>query len=531
MFESEHVNLNQTTINESPVSFFVDNIKIELNQHVDAKKDSKQKVKSKARFKEEKLLLVCEWNGCGNSFETWSTFQLHIENHLNDFILSNANNNRLNECAWKDCDFKEYVVRELVRHVHFHSYHTKLMCHGRNAFLIDETNFYKIKTACSMPRQKVTIPEQFRCEWPDCVAESIDWLRPFDFFDHVKGHALKNGDESYLCLWSTCELKKDFGCASKLKEHLRSHLKEKMIACPECGMMFANRIKFFDHCRRQDFQDAKFSCDRCGKNFVTERMLKDHIRAHTKLYNCHLCRQTCNSPSTLKTHIKYKHTNDKPFMCPLLHCDYACKSNADLKSHAKSHGNDTAKCHMCDYSTKFMQTLKCHIKQYHDLITNIYACHICDYKDTKSHKLSSHLANQHGIYSSKDHSRFYFVKQSKTGFYQIREDTAEYRPKIYRPIGKEDTIQNRAVKDPLDFEEIADSIGVDIKSDEDVNNEKFDCQSQKPLRDESFPTTTKDDLNFTTMVVKRKLKNMILEQLEAVQNKEEGSKYKCKVDY
>ena len=51
----------------------------------------------------------------------------------------------------------------------------------------------------------------------------------------------------------------------------------------------------------------------------------------------------------------------------------------------------------------------------------------------------------------------------------------------------------------------------------------------KPLTDNSFPTTTKDDFNFTTMFLKRKLKNMILDQLEAVQNEEDGSKYKCKV--
>ncbi len=47
------------------------------------------------------------------------------------------------------------------------------------------------------------------------------------------------------------------GCASlfpnatKLKEHMRSHTQEKMLACPTCGGLFSNRTRFVDHCRRQ----------------------------------------------------------------------------------------------------------------------------------------------------------------------------------------------------------------------------------------------------------------------------------------
>lgn len=37
----------------------------------------------------------------------------------------------------------------------------------------------------------------------------------------------------------------------KLSDHMRSHTKERVIACPTCGSMFATKTKFCDHRRRQ----------------------------------------------------------------------------------------------------------------------------------------------------------------------------------------------------------------------------------------------------------------------------------------
>lgn len=59
-----------------------------------------------------------------------------------------------------------------------------------------------------------------------------------------------------------CLLHSDCDCTfkgrCKLREHLRSHTQEKVVACPTCGGMFANNTKFFDHIRRQTTLDREY---------------------------------------------------------------------------------------------------------------------------------------------------------------------------------------------------------------------------------------------------------------------------------
>ena len=44
----------------------------------------------------------------------------------------------------------------------------------------------------------------------------------------------------------------------KLKEHCRSHTREKILACMTCGGMFANKAKFVDHVVRQNSSGCKW---------------------------------------------------------------------------------------------------------------------------------------------------------------------------------------------------------------------------------------------------------------------------------
>lgn len=43
----------------------------------------------------------------------------------------------------------------------------------------------------------------------------------------------------------------------KLREHLRSHTQEKVVACPGCGGMYASNTKLFDHIIRQSAMEGQ----------------------------------------------------------------------------------------------------------------------------------------------------------------------------------------------------------------------------------------------------------------------------------
>ncbi len=50
----------------------------------------------------------------------------------------------------------------------------------------------------------------------------------------------------------------------------------------------------------------RFRCSYCNKRFGVERLLRDHMRAHINNYRCPMCDMTCPTPSSLKSHVRYK---------------------------------------------------------------------------------------------------------------------------------------------------------------------------------------------------------------------------------
>lgn len=74
---------------------------------------------------------------------------------------------------------------------------------------------------------------------------------------------------AFCCFCLDCDC--TFKGRCKLREHLRSHTQEKVVACPTCGGMFANNTKFFDHIRRQTALDRKLQW--VGKEWLVSGLL------------------------------------------------------------------------------------------------------------------------------------------------------------------------------------------------------------------------------------------------------------------
>lgn len=123
-------------------------------------------------------------------------------------------------------------------------------------------------------------------------------------------------------------------------------------------------------------------------------------------YKCPLCDMTCPSPSSLRNHIKFRHSNEKPYSCDyceyrwgcfitndsdsldfvtppnLLACNvrhdlfvcvhvvFSCKNLIDLRKHLDTHSSEPAyRCDFtdCDYSTRSLYSIKNHYKRIHEV--------------------------------------------------------------------------------------------------------------------------------------------------------------------
>lgn len=359
------------------------------------------------RYREEALLLACEWRGCGGRHRQPEEFHRHVAQHcrqaevrplpppLHPSLL----------CLWTSCTFETSVAEEMVRHINFHAFHTKIKEQGRVAL---EVPGLVCGLGVEGRSQLPSLSTPWECRWQGCREEG--WTAPHHFYHHVLEHSLpatppsspssSPSSSTLPCLWLGCTA--IFGMPSKLREHLRSHSQEKMAACPTCGAMFANRSKLLDHVRRQGGASDLPPCDTCGKTFATPRLLRDHMRSHVSQYLCPQCDMTCTTPSTLATHIRYRHTTDRPLSCQL--CQYKGKTTADMNSHMKIHYTAVevrCKEEGCDFSCRAAKTLVKHMAQEHGGAQPElrYCCHLCDARVAQGSQLSRYAATLHSTFS------------------------------------------------------------------------------------------------------------------------------------
>ncbi|XP_034034466.1 histone H4 transcription factor [Thalassophryne amazonica] len=387
------------------------------------------------RTHKKTLKLECEWELCQESFCEMDKFCKHAESHLSAEGDTEGEQN----CMWGDCGFCSVEgPEELRRHLYFHCYHTKLKQLGQQV-LEAQPNVGTCSIGCQHRNIIPDITENFACLWDKCEQppyENPDW-----FYRHVAMHALcidiPVGDSEcpIRCRWKDCE-----GIVKgrpKLREHLRTHTQEKLVACPGCGGMYASNTKLFDHIIRQSAMEGqRFQCSHCFKRFATERLLRDHMRTHVSHYKCPLCDMTCPSPSSLRNHVKFRHSNEKPYSCE--YCEYSCKNQVDLRKHLDTHSSEPAfRCDVpgCNFTSRTLHTMKLHHKREHEgNFVARYMCHVCSQCFTRGNNLTVHLHKKHQFRWPSGHPRFRY-KEHEDGFLRlqlIRYESVELTEQLMR---------------------------------------------------------------------------------------------------
>ncbi|KAL0270520.1 UNVERIFIED_CONTAM: hypothetical protein PYX00_007906 [Menopon gallinae] len=365
--------------------------------------------------------MKCEWAEC--SYETMRVddFIKHVESH-NPQVENRDSGVDFYCCLWESCGFDSTNRNVVVRHVNYHSYHTKIKAIGTR---IMKTSKLPNCTLDYAGRNLLPVLPELNCEWEDCHLKFSNFQT---FLYHVQCHvhvlpqrrALKEMEKT-VCNWRDC--KKTFKGSHKLRDHVRTHTQEKLVGCPVCGTQFSNKTKFYDHCKRQMPVERKgFKCSHCRKNFATERILRDHIRLHINKYKCPYCDMTCPFQSTLVLHIRYRHMDEKPFKCSF--CEHRSKTLRDLENHQLTHCSENfwvCEQEDCDYSCRSKYILQEHYNKDHseNMDRFQYCCHICPKKYKRGGELTIHLKAQHSYRWASGHSRFKYIR-GDDGSYRLQ---------------------------------------------------------------------------------------------------------------
>lgn len=390
------------------------------------------------------LSVSCEWASCtfkGHSMEELSD---HMSLHLKDHLGERDAMEELDDyaCLWEGCEFLAMGnPKQLEIHAHFHTFHGKLKFIGAQ-LLKSHPEFPSCTQDLHSSNLVPEVSEGLVCQWEHCDST---FNNPEWFYRHVDMHAhctelqpLPDQEQAIFCNWKGCDA--FFKIKYRLREHLRSHTQERLVACPTCGCMFSSNTKFFDHIHRQAEPEESLVCEHCDKGFANERLLRDHVRQHVNHIKCPLCDMTCTTLATLKIHIKFRHCDERPFPCDF--CERSFKNQHDLRKHMETH-NEGAAYHCsvegCDYSSRMAHTMNQHYKRVHEggMISK-YKCHLCDKTFSWCYTLTLHLRKKHQLKWPSGHSRFRY-KEDEDGYLKlnmVRYETVEVTQEIMKNMAR-----------------------------------------------------------------------------------------------
>lgn len=159
--------------------------------------------------------------------------------------------------------------------------------------------------------------------------------------------------EAYNC--EVCA--KEFKDAQTLKNHSRVHLPddEKFpYKCETCGKRLANRHSLKNHILTVHLQSKMIACHLCTKTFSSRSNLRSHLISHTtENVKCPECNLVFKNRISLQSHKKLHKENAKHFKCP--DCDKVFFNRNHLNRHQTAHSDlRNYKCDVCGMAYKWV---------------------------------------------------------------------------------------------------------------------------------------------------------------------------------
>ncbi|XP_044739687.1 zinc finger protein OZF-like [Chrysoperla carnea] len=228
-------------------------------------------------------------------------------------------------------------------------------------------------------------PRKFEC---NICNKSVFKLR-----DHMRSHTK---EKPYKC--ETCAL--EFSLKGNYQRHLKIHTGEKSHVCPVCGRGFIQKPDLQGHLRKHT-GETPFKCTQCPKSYKQRTQLNYHIRLKHSTDNLQPTAsgefecEKCNNKFTSKENLYRHHLlhNEKSYLCS--HCGKAYVTKIGLREHTRSHtGEKPFKCTVCSKTFSRCSTLNIH--QMIHTGDKPYKCDICNQSFRQIAHLKGHTRTHSG---------------------------------------------------------------------------------------------------------------------------------------
>lgn len=273
---------------------------------------------------------------------------------------------------------------------------------------------------------------------------------------HLQEHLGENTANVKMWRCQFCQMK--FFTSQELAVHRGTHTDVSLYQCEFCPMNFYSQAAFYHHKRLHENDvciDKPFECYLCKKKVALLHYLLNHMRIHTKKYDCRICTRIYNQEEDLDNHMlthsgkyrfecsqcskgfKYRtsflrhiriHSKEEPFKCD--HCLRTFKEKDYLVAHRKTH-SDAKTVDRTKYTWRYKNEGKfrqsktnCRENKRNrgsDRAKKEFKCKICLKMIKNENELNSHFDGHTGKY-------LFECSLCKHGF--------DYRPNLYRHMKK-----------------------------------------------------------------------------------------------
>ena len=216
--------------------------------------------------------------------------------------------------------------------------------------------------------------------------------------EHLTQHVKSVHDKMRPCACDRFD--KTFSTKGHLNGHVKYvHEKVRSLQCAFCEKMFVTQGNLNDHVKYVHEKLKPYACDKCPATFSFRRDLDVHImRVHQNIrsFACETCGKTFTTQSDVNRHVICVHDKSRPYSCDQCDATFSLRGNLDQHVSCVHHKLQQFACDQCEMIFSTHQNLNRHILTHTEQKPFICPDEHCEYATTQLHNLKRHSDCHHG---------------------------------------------------------------------------------------------------------------------------------------